>query len=141
MSDWIATLAAAVLSGGGIAGLLQWWTGRRRQSAEAEHIEAQADATDMETAERVTTLALNLLGPYEREQQRLAHEVAALRAEVAAVKRELDASLREQHRLNSLFRQAVQALQEFFAIAREHNIPTPDMSAELEAEITAGGVS
>ncbi|MFI6168859.1 hypothetical protein ACIBCN_18910 [Nocardia sp. NPDC051052] len=135
MNDWFQQIAV-FLGGSGTAEVIRWIGGRRRARAETDRAAAEADAVEVASAARVTAMALSLLAPYAREQERLLGEVGQLRRQVDEFEVKLSASLAEQDRITNLFRQAVQALRDFFTLAVLHDLPTPQMSAELEAEIT-----
>ena len=135
-------VAAAFLGGTGATESIRWLRGRRGDNATAAASEASATLTEVDAASKINAMALGLLEPYTRELARLSGRVDTVEAELketrhdlTVTREELAESRIEQGRIAGLFSQAITALRDFLDIAISRDIPTPNMSPELRAEI------
>lgn len=121
--NWANILTPVLTFAGGAGGaeFIRSWRSRDRQDSENRRDDAIADNS-------VVAAAVALLEPYRTE-------VAKLSKDVEALKGEMQADRREQSRVTGLLQQAIAVIRDCIDVLNERNIPAPQMTDELLAEI------
>lgn len=137
MIDWVSL---ATFAGGGTASEIVRATVRGSRAWRRRHYpnEFEARREQLELAEQELRIARDTNKMLAATLEVYRTELATLGERVDALDHKLQVSDDEQERLKVLLRHAVSVLRDFLAIAREHNLPAPEMSADLAAEIERG---
>ena len=81
MLPYIVTIVGAILSGGGV-GYLTIRSFKKKLEAEAKDINSTAEKTDMDAANVLKNIVLELIEPYREEQKRLSDKVDRLQKKI-----------------------------------------------------------
>ncbi|QIS06747.1 hypothetical protein F5X71_34545 [Nocardia brasiliensis] len=117
-------------------------TARRRRDhptdTEAQHDRLELAEHDLRVSELQLEMARDVNKMLVATLETYRRELADLMARVDILETKLRASDAEQDRLKKLLRHAVSVLRDFLEVAADHNIPAPEMSDDLKAEIERG---